>query len=100
MGLIYCADGCGQQLEEFDKYGRPRKFIKGHNNTLRVGILNPNFGKRGAETSQYKIGKTNTGKYWVLSGMYGYPGADEIGRILEHRYVYQEYYHVCLLPWT
>lgn len=100
MELIYCECNCGQQLEEFDRLGRKRRFIKGHNNVLRKGILNPNFGKRGAETSQYKIGKTNTGSYWVLSGMYGYPGADNIGRILEHRYVYQEYYKVCLLEWT
>lgn len=28
---IECACGCGQKLEEKDKYGRKRKFISGHN---------------------------------------------------------------------
>lgn len=99
MGLIYCADNCGQLLEEFDKYGRPRKYIKGHNNTLRVGTANPNYGKRGPETSKYKTGRTKSGdgKYWVLSGKHGYPGADKYGRIYEHIYVYQEHYKCCLL---
>lgn len=102
MGLIYCACNCGQQLEEFDKYGRRRRFIKGHNNILRVGTANPNFGKRGPETSTYKTGRTKSGdgKYWVLSGKYGSHGADKLGRIYEHIYVYQEYHKVCLLKWT
>lgn len=29
--LIECACGCGEQFNKFDKYGRPRKFISGHN---------------------------------------------------------------------
>lgn len=29
--IIKCACGCGTQLEKFDKYGRPREFISGHN---------------------------------------------------------------------
>lgn len=102
MGLIYCADGCGQQLEEFDKYGRPRKHIKGHNSTLRVGTANPNFGKRGVETSTYKTGRTKSGdgKYWLLSGKQGYPRANKQGVIYEHIFVYQEHYKVCLLKGT
>ena len=101
MALIECADGCGQFLEEFDKYGRRRKFLKGHNTTLRVGTENPNYGKRGAETSKYKMGRTKSGdgRYWVLSGKYGYPGADKYGRMYEHIYLYQEYYKVCMTPW-
>lgn len=101
MALIYCADGCGQQLEEFDKYGRRRKYIKGHNITLRVGTANPNYGKRGPQTSKYKTGRTKSGdgRYWILSGKHGYPNADKYGRIAEHIYVYQEHYQCCMLPW-
>lgn len=102
MGLIYCACNCGDMLEEFYGYGRRRRFLPGHNATLRLGTENPNYGKRGPETSTYKTGRTLSGdkKYWILSGKQGYPRADRLGRIYEHSYVYQEYYKVCLLKWT
>jgi hypothetical protein len=101
MALIECADKCGQLIEEFDEYGRPRRFVKGHNTSLRVGTANPNYGKRGVETSKYKTGRTKSGdgRYWVLSGKYGYHGADKHGRIYEHIFIFQEYYKCCMLPW-
>ena len=98
---IYCACGCGTEIQQKSKY-RQSKFIQGHNSYLRLGNLHPNFGKRGIETSRYKMGKTKSGdgKYWILSGKQGYQGADSLGRIYEHIHVYQEYYKVCLLKWT
>lgn len=101
MALVQCADGCGALFEEFDKYGRRRTFLKGHNNTLRVGTANPNYGKRGIETSTYKTGRTKSGdgKYWILSGKQGYHGADKYGRIYEHVFVFQEYHQCCMLKW-
>jgi hypothetical protein len=94
----YCACGCGTEIIQKGYY-RTSKFIQGHNSFLRRGSLNPNYGKRGPETSTYKIGRTKSGdgKYWILSGKQGYPRADQAGRILEHIYVYQEYHKVCLL---
>jgi hypothetical protein len=102
MVLIECACGCGQTVEEFDNYGRRRKFLKGHNSYLRLGTANPNFGKRGPETSKYKTGRTKSGdgRYWVLSGKQGHAHADRLGRIYEHIFVYQEHYKVCLLKGT
>ena len=29
--IIQCACGCGKELEKYDKYGRERKYISGHN---------------------------------------------------------------------
>lgn len=29
--IIYCSCGCGGQVTQFDKSGRPRKYINGHN---------------------------------------------------------------------
>lgn len=29
--MILCACGCGQEISKTDKYGRPRRFISGHN---------------------------------------------------------------------
>ena len=97
----YCACGCGTEIIQTSKY-YTKEFLQGHNNSLRKGNLNPNYGKRGPETSRYKTGRTKStdGKYWILSGKYGYPSADKYGNIYEHRYIYQEYYGVCLLKWT
>jgi HNH endonuclease len=33
--LIECTCGCGQHLAKYDKTGRPRKFISGHNTAER-----------------------------------------------------------------
>ena len=30
--IIKCACGCGENLAKFDGFGRPRKFMQGHNN--------------------------------------------------------------------
>lgn len=98
---LYCECGCGTEIIQTSKY-YSKNFVKGHNNFLRKGSKNPNFGKRGPETSRYKTGRTKSadGNYWILSGKYGCPGADKHGNIYEHRYVYQEHYKVCLLKWT
>ncbi|HTH20665.1 MAG TPA: HNH endonuclease [Nitrososphaeraceae archaeon] len=89
-------------FEEIYGYNRRRKFLPGHNASLRLGTENPNYGKRGPAASMYKSGRTLSGdkKYWILSGKQGYPRADRLGRIYEHSYNYQEYYKVCLLKWT
>lgn len=97
----YCACGCGTEIYQKGYY-RISRFIQGHNAFLRVGTANPNYGKRGPETSTYKTGRTLSGdkKYWILSGKQGYPRADKAGRIYEHVFVYQEHYKVCLLKGT
>jgi len=60
MSLIYCACGCGGQREEFDKKGRPRKYIKGHFTKNKKcpeisGEDNPFFGKKHSNESKLKI---------------------------------------------
>ncbi len=52
MSIIYCACGCGQQLEEIDKWKRRRKFILGHN---RRGMIN-------SKEANKKISDHNKGK--------------------------------------
>lgn len=32
---IYCGCGCRARLQLYDKYGRPRRFISGHNGSTR-----------------------------------------------------------------
>ena len=59
MSLIFCACGCGGQLDEFDGWGRKRKYFRGHSSKgkcasektirkmseVRTGV--PNLGNRG-----------------------------------------------------
>lgn len=33
--IIECACGCGTKIRRYDKYGRERKFVTGHNNRVR-----------------------------------------------------------------
>jgi len=33
--MIECKCGCGQQLEKYDRYGRERKYLHGHNRTKK-----------------------------------------------------------------
>jgi len=50
--MIYCACGCGHQLEEFDSRNRTRRFIRFHNLN---GINNPFFGKKHSEETKLKM---------------------------------------------
>lgn len=38
--IIECACGCGTKIRRYDKYGRERKFVTGHNNPTR-SLCNP-----------------------------------------------------------
>jgi hypothetical protein len=86
---IICACGCGNQLEPTDRFGRPHKFIRGHNGSRRgqpgmFGKDNPNW--KGGITinwSGYILSKTGYRKY-----------------TRQHRLIYEEYYNCCLLPWS
>ncbi len=33
--VVFCVCGCGIRLKFFDKWGRPRRFVSGHNTKLR-----------------------------------------------------------------
>ena len=83
-----CQCGCGELIPIINTRGNFSRFKQSHNVRI-IGINNHNF----------KSGRTKSGdgKYWILSGKRGYPGADKYGNIYEHIYVYQEYHKVCLL---
>ena len=75
---IKCACGCNKKFEEFDKYGRKKKYIHGHNSYLsktkfKKGMSPWNKGKRypqitGEKNSQWKGNKVKyTGLHlWVM----------------------------------
>lgn len=85
--MIECACGCGELLEPTDKYGRPHKYIHGHNKS-RLGSI----GLRGSSNSNWKGGKTTN---WA-----GYRLIMRKGKWIRlHRFIYEQYYKCSLLPW-
>ncbi len=76
---MLCACGCGEFLEEFDRYKRPHKFIRGHNRKGKSfskehkenlsknhadvsGENNPFYNKKHSKISREKISKTSIEK--------------------------------------
>lgn len=74
--MISCSCGCGTLIEEFNKYKRPRRFIKGHymkgksfsekhkenlskNHANVSGKNNPFYNKKHSKISREKISKTS-----------------------------------------
>ena len=78
--FILCACGCGEILEKYDKWNRERKFINGHNTGLKTGRTKHSFGYIQLYKPEYH--QTNNQGY-----------------VMEHRYIYEQYHKVCLLPW-
>ncbi len=37
--MVYCECGCGESFEKYDKVGRPRRFVNGHNAKGRLSLL-------------------------------------------------------------
>jgi len=65
MDIIYCACGCGEQLEKFNKWGKKRKFIYGHHTR---GTNNPFFGKKHSKETLQKQSLIKIGKPSSLLG--------------------------------
>jgi len=86
--LVECACGCGKQRISHDKYGRPKKFIKGH----QINIDNPNKG--GSKHPQWKGGIQNSGNY-----IYLYDLTHPRHRRKRSRIVWEEANNACLLPY-
>jgi hypothetical protein len=73
-----CACGCGQEREEFDEYGRQRKFIRGHNARVnlpnvcgRTGDKNPMFGYHHTKEARENQSKKHMGENNPMFGRTG-----------------------------
>ena len=69
MEIIYCVCGCGKTRSKYDKYGKERKFIKGHEmigrklsqetkdkmSSKRQGKDNPFYGHKLSEENRRKL---------------------------------------------
>src|SRR5215831_433071 len=96
VNIIDCRCGCGRQLLDRDPHGRLHQHIRGHNSR---GQNNPNYGRRGENSQGWKGGRMRQNGYWYILRP-NHPKSNSQGYILEHRFIYEEYYHCRLLPWT
>lgn len=83
---IPCADGCGTIIPSIDRHGRPCKFKKGHERRIK---------SRGLPD-----GKTMSSKGYINRRNPNHKFATKKGVVRDHRLSYEEYYNVCLLPWS
>lgn len=87
--FIYCGCGCGKTRSKYNREGKECYFIKGHFFKSYKGKLH----------YLWKNGRRKSNEYVrILCPDHHY--VDDLGYILEHRLVYEEFYKCCLLPWS
>ncbi len=99
--IVECACGCGQSFPRYDKEGRPRKFINGHNargNKYRLGIKHPESYKQmmrermsGKNHPQWKGGRAYHSGGYVLAHAPEHPHKHHGNYIFEHRLVMEHH---------
>ena len=72
-----------------DRRGRPRRFIKGHDNKFKTGC----------ENLKWIGGRHNDSKGYPMIKCVGHPKADAQGYVYEHVLVMETYYQCCMLKW-
>ena len=85
MELISCGCGCGEQIPKFDRWGRPRSYVKGH---VDKG------GKReritGDKHWNWKGGRMNHRSGYILIYSPDHPFRSKLGYVMEHRLVLEK----------
>lgn len=114
--LIPCACGCGEMIPPTDKWGRPHRFISGHNSLTpeaRKHNSEMHKGKRHSDEWKRMMSKRNksnknpawkggrvikeSGYVWVRCPEH--PAATPGGYVYEHRLVMEKYLGRYLEPW-
>src|SRR5688572_26402029 len=75
---IQCACGCTQEIEQYDSYGRQRKYVNGHNNSKERHF-------------KWKGGRIRHSNGYVKLLMKDHPFCDSKGYVMEHRLVMEEF---------
>jgi hypothetical protein len=82
---IPCGCGCGELISSITRRGYVAIFKNGHST-------------RGERHPNWKGGRKKHKGYWYILKP-DHPFADKSGYVPEHRWIYEQYYNVCLLPW-
>ena len=86
--LIYCACGCGIQMEEYNRWGNKRKFIHGHNSNIMKNLPTVLTGEK---NPSWKGGMCKHSKGYLLIWKRDHPFADVRGYVPEHRLVMEKH---------
>lgn len=86
--LIGCKCKCGGILFNRDKDGIIREFLFNHHFNLPENLKD----QWGVNNDNWKGGRTKKGDYWYVRIDNKYEP--------EHVYFYEQYYKVCVMPWT
>lgn len=79
LRMVYCQCGCGETMEEYNKYGYKRRYLKGHNPpTNYVGRM-------------YNNG-------YIEIPVKNHPFRNKHGYVLQHRLVMEQYIGRYLMP--
>lgn len=101
--LIECACGCGSKMTPNDRWGRPHKFISGHNTRLRKNKnLNPTKHSeehkrkmsermKGVNNPQYKQERFIDERGYALVLCYDHPNKKHRNYVYEHRLVMEKH---------
>jgi hypothetical protein len=92
-----CACGCGEVLVK--RWGRERKYIRGHNARLDGFGRGRQHIRSGRLHPRWKGGRTFNHAYVELSAQYNHPRNNQ-GRVLEHIIVFEQHHSCCLLSWA
>lgn len=79
--FIYCECGCCETRSKYDKYGRERKYISGHNTRYKFGENNWNW----------KGGRIIDGKGYIQIVVRDHPYKNTSDRVQEHRLVMEKH---------
>ncbi len=90
-----CACGCGSEVSGYNSWKREVvKFVHGHNMRGHKYIK---LKTRGILNSSWKGGRNLTPSGYIeLSSKHDHPKNHQ-GRILEHRFIYEQYHKCCIL---
>lgn len=93
--FIYCGCKCGKTRPTYDKKGRKRQYIDGHQ-----WIGKTRLSQRGENNNRWKGGKAKHPDGYVYRKSPDHPFANYKGYVLEHRLVWEEHNNAILLPWA
>lgn len=114
--LIPCACGCGTMIPPTDKWGRPHRFVSGHNSLTEEARKRNSEARKGKQHSEewkqamskrmkgkrnpsWKGGRIVKENGYILVHLPEHPAATSNGYVYEHRLIMEKHLGRLLKPW-